>query len=121
MAGENYSVIMQELVRRSNEESRRLRVVEQRLDAIEDKLNTLVDNTAERSKRANTRFADLEVSTKGLSNEILSVKMNIDRISKQLAKFAQRRDLKEIERMLDLLSPANRLEPQREIHVKEVE
>lgn len=115
---ENFNIILQELVRRSNEETRRLRTIEQRLDAVEDKLNTLVDNTSDRSKRAHTRIADMEVNVKNVSDEIVNIKMSVERITKQLSKFAQHRDLKEIEKMLELLSPVNRLEPEpKEIHV----
>ena len=102
---ENFQIILQELVRRSNEESRRMRQIEQRLDAIEDKLNVLVEGTNERAKRTNTKIVDSEVMLKNLSNDLANANANIERITKSMAKFAQKRDLKEIERMLDLISP----------------
>ena len=105
---ENFQVILQELVRRSNEESRRMRQIEQRLDAIEDKLNVLVDGTNERAKRTNTKTTDLEVAVKNISNDLANANANIDKITRSMAKFAQKRDLKEIERMLDLISPVNK-------------
>ena len=105
MAGENFQIILQELVRRSNEETRRMRNIEQRLDALEDKLNVLVEGTNERNKRMNTKIADIEVTLKNMSNDLANANANIERITKSMAKFAQKRDLKEIERMLDLISP----------------
>ncbi|MCX6815663.1 MAG: hypothetical protein NT120_02335 [Candidatus Aenigmarchaeota archaeon] len=105
MPMDNYQVILQELVRRSNEETRRLRMLEQKMDSLDDKLNSLLENNTERTKKINTKTAEVDVSLKNLSNEILNLKVNVDKINKQLVKFAQRRDLKEIERMLELLSP----------------
>jgi len=102
---DNYQVILQELVRRSNEETRRLRTVEQRLDSIDDKLNSLLESTIERNKKINAKITELDVAIKNISNELLNIKLNIDKVNKQMVKFAQRRDLKEIERMLDLISP----------------
>jgi hypothetical protein len=102
---ENYQVILQELVRRSNEETRRLRTVEQRIDSLDDKLNSLIENNGERAKKTNMKAAEVDVTLKNLSNEIASLKLNVDKINKQMMKFAQRRDLKEIERMLELFNP----------------
>ena len=101
----NYNVIMQELVRRSNEDTRRLRALEQRLDAIENRINTFESITLEKNKKANTKFAELDLSLKGLGDEIAKLIGSIDKINKQVNKFARKQDLKEIERMLDLISP----------------
>ena len=102
---ENYQVILQELIRRSNEETRRLKSVEQRMDSLEDKVNILVENDIERTKKANTRIADIDVNMKDLLNEVTNLKTNVDKISRQLAKFAQKRDLKEIEHLIELITP----------------
>lgn len=101
----NYNVIMQELVRRSNEDTRRLRALEQRLDAIENRINTFESTTLEKNKKANTKFAELDLSLKGLGDEITKLTVGIDKINKQVNKFARKQDLKEIERMLELISP----------------
>jgi hypothetical protein len=105
MPVENFQVILQELVRRSNEETRRMRNIEQRLDALEDKINVLVQTTSERAKRSNTKIADMEAVMKNISNDLANANANIERITKSMAKFAQKRDLKEIERMMELMSP----------------
>jgi hypothetical protein len=102
---ENYQIILQELVRRSNEEVRRLRSLEQRMDALEDKVNILIQGTSERTKKTNTKFADTDVSLRTAENDIINIKMAIEKLNKQLVKFVQKRDLKEMERMLDLISP----------------
>src|SRR3989338_6175933 len=101
----NVNVIMQELVRRSNEDSRRLRGLEQRLDAIENRINNFENASIERTKKANGKFAELDLSIKTLSEELMNIANSLEKINKQVNKFARKQDLKEIERMLDLISP----------------
>src|SRR3989338_8275307 len=101
----NYNVILQELIRRSNEDSRRLRALEQRLDTMEGRVNTFEDSSMDRSKKANAKFAEFDLSLKTLTNELVKLEASIDKINKQVNKFARKQDLKEIERMLDLISP----------------
>ena len=101
----NVNVIMQELVRRSNEDSRRLRGLEQRLDAIENRINNFENSSLERNKKANSKFAEIDLSIKTLTDELMKFSNSLDKINKQVNKFARKQDLKEIERMLDLISP----------------
>lgn len=101
----NVNVIMQELVRRSNEDSRRLRGLEQRLDAIENRINNFENSILEKNKRANSKFAEIDLSIKTLTEEIMKLSNSMEKINKQVNKFARKQDLKEIERMLDLISP----------------
>ncbi len=102
---ENYQIIMQELVRRSNEETRRLKTVEQRLDSLEDKVNIMAEGGMERAKKTNTKITEIEVKVDNLINQVANLESNVDKITRQLAKFAQKRDLKEIENMINLLTP----------------
>lgn len=102
---ENYQIIMQELVRRSNEETRRLKTVEQRLDSLEDKINIMVEGNMERTKKANAKLTELDVKLDNLINQVTNLEANVEKITRQLEKFAQKRDLKEIENMINLLTP----------------
>ena len=101
----NVNVIMQELVRRSNEYSRRLRGLEQRLDAIENRINNFENSSLDRNKKVNLKFAEMDLSIKTLTEELMKVNGGLEKINKQVNKFARKQDLKEIERMLDLISP----------------
>ena len=99
------NAIIQELVRRTNDEGRRLRATEQRIDVLENKAIVLEESNLSRLKKVNERFASLEAGIKELGEEIIRFKNSLDKINKQADKFALKRDVKEIERMLDLLSP----------------
>jgi len=101
----NVNVIMQELVRRSNEDSRRLRSLEQRLDGIENRINNFENGMLDRNKKVNQKFAELDLSMKTIGEEMMKLSAGIEKINKQVIKFARKQDLKEIERMLDLISP----------------
>ena len=101
----NYNVIVQELVRRSNEDSRRLRAVEQRLDAMENRLNITENAAIERTKKMNLKFVELDTTIRSLTDELTKLNGNLEKLNKQAIKFARKQDLKEIERMLDLISP----------------
>ncbi|MBI4895921.1 MAG: hypothetical protein HY832_00010 [Candidatus Aenigmarchaeota archaeon] len=102
---QNYYAIVQELVRRSSEEIRRLRDVEQRLDGLENRLATIEDTALERTKKANAKFSDIETLMKDVNESLLNLKNNVEKINRQINKCARKRDIKEIERMFDLLNP----------------
>ena len=101
----NYQVIISELVRRSNEDTRRLRVLEQRMDAMETRLASVEDSSLDKTKKNNVHFNQVDESLKSLNEEMITLKNTLDKINKQITNFARKRDIKEIERMLDLLSP----------------
>ncbi len=101
----NYGVIVQELVRRSNEDSRRLRALEQRLDSIEGRINNFENSMIDKTKKTNAKFAEHDLSIRTLNDELTRLNNSLEKINKQIAKFARKQDLKEIERMLDLISP----------------
>ncbi|MBI4162151.1 MAG: hypothetical protein HY513_00580 [Candidatus Aenigmarchaeota archaeon] len=105
MPQETQGLIMQELVRRSNEDTRRLRTIEQRLDGMEARLVALEDTMLDKTKKMNLKAAELEASLRLVSDEMLMVKTNMERITRQLPTFARKQDLKEIEHMFELLNP----------------
>ena len=101
----NYQVIISELVRRSNEDTRRLRALEQRMDALDTRLASIEDVSLDKTKKSHMHFAQLDEATKRLGEEMITIKNTLDKINKQITNFARKRDIKEIEHMLDLISP----------------
>ena len=98
-------MIISELVRRSNEDARRLRILEQRMDATDTRLASVEDNMLDKAKKTHLRFTELEETIRAINEEMITLKNNLDKINKQINNFARKRDLKEIERMLDLMNP----------------
>jgi len=99
------SAIIQELVRRTNDEAKRLRDIEQRIDAIENKINTVEESSLSRAKKIGDKFSESELAIISVNDEIIKLKNSLDKINKQMDKFALRREVKEIEKMLELLTP----------------
>ena len=99
------NIIIQELVRRSNEDSRRLRELEQRIQAMEDRTSSTEETNLERIKKLNHKLSDVDNTIRGMNIDISRLINNIEKINKQASTFARRRDIKEVERMFELLSP----------------
>ncbi|MBI4018456.1 MAG: hypothetical protein HY368_02505 [Candidatus Aenigmarchaeota archaeon] len=100
--------ILQELVRRSSEFSSRMRMLEQRLDAVEGRLASLESSSLERTKKVNTKFVEADVTLRNLNDEVLRIKNVLEKINRQIGKFARKRDVREVEKMLELLGPAGK-------------
>jgi uncharacterized protein YpuA (DUF1002 family) len=105
MPENRYQIIVQELIRRSNEDTRRLRSLEQRIDSLENRLGTVEETNLDRTKKANEKFAEFDVKIRDINNELIKIKNTLEKIMRQMGKFAQKSDIKEIERMFELLSP----------------
>jgi uncharacterized coiled-coil protein SlyX len=99
------NIILQELVRRTNDESRRMRELEQRVQAVEGRTASLEETNLERIKKLNGKLSDIDKTIRDMSIDIVRLINNIEKINKQINTFARRRDIKEVERMFDLLSP----------------
>lgn len=99
------SAILQELVRRSNEETGRLRALEQQLQALENRMKTLEETSIERAKKFNTKFTEIDAMLRNVGDEVLKLNNSMEKFNRQVSKFARKKDIKEIENMFDLLSP----------------
>ena len=101
------TLIIQELVRRSNEETRRLRDLEQRLLALETRYRNLETSTMLKTKKLSDRMIEIDAAMKMQNELITKLKVSIEKFSKQIDKFATKTDLKEVERMVELFNPVN--------------
>jgi predicted nucleic acid-binding Zn-ribbon protein len=98
-------LILQELVRRTNDELMRLRNVEDRTANLEERLATLESTSMQRTKKLNEKFTEMDIRIKDIADEVARIKNIVEKLGKQLSNVALRRDVKELERMFDLLSP----------------
>lgn len=99
------NMIMQELVRRTNEEARRLRDLEQTVLTLQEKTSSLENLVLSKTKKTNDKFSDIEARLGILESELSKINNDFDKISKQINRFARKTDVRELERMFDLLSP----------------
>ena len=101
------ALILKEMVRRLDEESRRLRSVEQRIDALETRVKSTEDNYFMKLKKLDQSMAALEAKTLLMDDSIVKARLLLDKFSKTLEKTAKKTDLKELEKMFELLTPVN--------------
>lgn len=98
-------LILQELVRRTNDELMRIRNIEDRVSNIEERLGSLEDVSLQRTKKFNEKFAEMDATIKMIADDTARLKNIIEKMSRQFNNVALKRDVKELERMFDLLSP----------------
>ena len=98
-------LILQELVRRSNNDSRRLKELEQRLDALDSKAKTIENTVLKKHKDLEGHYTDIETRVQEMEDRLIGFQNTFDRFNRQVSKFAMRRDIKELENMFNLFNP----------------
>ena len=81
---EQDQVIIQELVRRSNDQIRRFRELEQRLQILETRSISLENTVLQKNRSYDRRIAELDVAIKNFGNEIARMKTMVEKINKQI-------------------------------------
>ncbi|MBI5347495.1 MAG: hypothetical protein HZB66_02705 [Candidatus Aenigmarchaeota archaeon] len=113
--------VLQELVRRVNNDSRRMRGIEQQLQALETKADALEETILRRSKNYDKKIVEFEAGLRLLNENMIRMNNDLEKVNRQIGKFALKRDIKEMEKMFDLLSPISRDIVTRDQLGKEVE
>ena len=98
-------LILQELVRRSNNDSRRLKELEQRFDALDTKMKTIENTVLKKHRDLESHFTDIESRVREMEDRLLGFQTTFDKFNRQVSKFAMRRDIKELEHMFELFNP----------------
>jgi chromosome segregation ATPase len=101
----NIETILEELVKRANEHSRRLRMLEERhratelrVTSIEEALLKTRDFLREEMEKLNERIVEIERRLMRIENEL-------ERINKELGKTAKKAELKGLETMISFFNP----------------
>lgn len=101
----DFRVIATELVNRINEDTRRIRLLEQRVERIEARVS-------ETEKTILTEMDDLKISLERITNKINSfseklgaLENEILKISKALEKAATKAEVKELEAFIEIFNP----------------
>ena len=106
MPAENrISFVMQELVRRTEELTRRLSEVEQSLNALEQRFSVIEEMQIKRARKYEDKFASMEKTINEISNKLTKLELNVNKINKQMDKFARQSELKELETLVNVITP----------------
>lgn len=96
---------MSEMVRRLNENERRIRTLEQGLERMETSFSTL-------EERLLMQLDDLRISLERIGNKITDLagkftetETNISRLTKELGKTASKAEMKQLTTYLDIVNP----------------
>ena len=97
--------VVSELVRRINEDARRIRSLEQQIERTEMSFSTL-------EERLLTQLGDLKIGLErigakiaALSDKIGETEGNVTRLTKELGKAASKAELKQIQTYLEIINP----------------
>jgi len=103
--GAEVKLVTSEILRRVNEESRRIRILEQRMDRIYDSANNLQENVI-------SQLNDLKLGIERLSDKILklserltNIESEIDKVNKGLGKAATKAEIKQLETFVNIVNP----------------
>jgi prefoldin subunit 5 len=99
------ALMTEEMIRRLNEDSRRIRIVEQRLDRIEQQIETLESTALNQMEDIKIGLEKMAAKITLISDKLNGIENEMARINKEISKTASRAELKEIETFIDLVNP----------------
>ncbi|MBS3054884.1 MAG: hypothetical protein J4452_00120 [Candidatus Aenigmarchaeota archaeon] len=99
------NAISSELVRRLNENSRRLRIMEQKIDKLESSMDLLEDNTLNQMNDMKIGLERIATKITALGDKLTSIETDMARINKELGRTATKAEVKQLETFIDLVNP----------------
>lgn len=101
----NIEVLTSELVRRMNEDTRRIRLLEQRMDRVDNTVSGLGDNVL--AQLDNLKFSIEKLNSEALriGERISGMENEINKLKKDLDKTATKIEMKQIETFIDVVNP----------------
>ena len=108
--------------RRLNEDERRIRYLEQRVERISNSLSKIEETIASSLNNLKVNQELLSTKISDLREKFETLKENVLKLSEKMEKFAKKSDLKKIETFIDLINPitskfVTRNELEREIRI----
>lgn len=98
-------VLATELVKRINDETRRIRLLEQSIDRFEADMENLEGSVAAQAADFKSETDSTAKQIKSLSDRLLVLENAISRMEKEMAKRATKAELKQIDSYISLMSP----------------
>ncbi len=97
--------ILQELVRRANQHTQRLRKVDEQIRHINSKTENMEEQKLKDQKAYNEKIEKIMNNIDELNKSIDELKGEIMKINEKNKNFAKKRDVEELSELLDMLSP----------------
>ena len=98
-------VILKELVKRANSTNRRLRSLEERVDTLETKLLTIEQTITKQNEDFKDMLLQLKAELSEHESQSRKLGKAVEILKEKIKQSATKADVKEIERMIELLDP----------------
>jgi len=95
----------QEVVRITNDNTRRIRVLEQSMESSMNRITSLEERLIDEFGDIKKWIDQISLDIKELSKELKEIKNEMTRINKELEKTARKTEVKELESLINLYSP----------------
>ena len=94
-----------EISRITNDNTRRIRIMEQSLESIRTRTASLEERMIDEMGGVKKWIDQLSLDVKEISKDLKEMRTEISRVNKDLIKTARKSEIKELESLLDLYSP----------------
>ncbi|MBI2085144.1 MAG: hypothetical protein HYT71_01375 [Candidatus Aenigmarchaeota archaeon] len=101
----NVQAVIGELIRRFNDNSKRLRLVEQKMSGSESTLSNIDQSVVEQFKQAKLSTDKLNAKIDELANRVSKIEDDTRKLSKQMERASTKTELREIQGFIDLINP----------------
>ncbi len=101
----NVQAVIGELIRRFNDNSKRLRLVEQKISSLESTLSNIDQSVVEQFKQAKSSSDKLNAKMDELTNHLAKIEDDTRKLSKQIERTATKTEVREIQGFIDLINP----------------
>lgn len=97
--------VINEIVRRLNEDARRIRDLETRMDRIDSSISTLEETVLNQLNDLKIDFEKVVSKINSVADRMNQIENEIVRLNKELGKAATKADVKKIETYVEILNP----------------
>jgi len=97
--------ISTEVSRITNDNTRRIRILEQSLESSRTRIGSLEEGMIDEMGDIKKWIDQLSLDVKEISKDLKEIRTEISRVNKDLTKTARKSEIKELESLLDLYSP----------------
>lgn len=99
------TLILQELIRRANTHTQRLRGVDEQMRRINSKVDNIEQQKIKGENIIKEKIDRIMESVEGINNTISEIKNDITKLHEKEKNFAKKKDVEELFQLVDLLSP----------------
>jgi len=99
------NVMFNNLVNRVNDNSKRIRELEESLRNLKEQMNSLQAESIHQKKTIIENETSSKNSTKQMLDRLANLEVDIDRVNREIKDLITRREFKEIENYLELINP----------------